>query len=56
MTDLSPDCSLKMLWAFSPSFQKSGWEVSWFSSATRCCFPSTSKPPPQEIEALFQVG
>jgi len=45
-----------MLWAFSPSFQKSGCAVSWFSSSTRCCFPSTSKPPPQQIESLFEVS
>jgi len=45
-----------MLWAFSPSFQKSGWEVSRFSASIRCCFPSTSKPPPQEFEPLFEVS
>jgi hypothetical protein len=56
MTDLSEDCSLKSAWAFSASFQKSGLEVIWFSSATRFCLVSTSKTPPQKIEPLFEVG
>jgi hypothetical protein len=38
---------LRTLCALSASFQKSGWAVTWFSSATRFCLASTSKPPPQ---------
>jgi hypothetical protein len=56
ITLLRVDCSLKMLWAFSPSFQKSGCAVSRFSSSIRCCFPSTSKPPPHQIESPFEVN
>jgi len=47
---------LKIDWAFSASFQKSGWEVIWFSSSIRFCLVSTSKTPPQEIETLFEVS
>jgi hypothetical protein len=47
---------LKIDWAFSASFQKSGWEVIWVNSSMRFCLPSTSKTPPQKIEALFEAG
>jgi hypothetical protein len=46
-------CSLRMVWAFSLSFQKSGWAVTLFSSSIRFCFPSRSKTPPQESEPFF---
>jgi hypothetical protein len=45
-----------MVWAFSPSFQKSGREVAWFSSSIRFCLASRSKTPPQKLQALFQLG
>jgi len=56
MTALTADCSLKMAWAFSLSFQKSGLDVIAVSSSTRFCLPATSKPPPQKLYALFKVG
>jgi len=56
MTDFREDCSLKIAWAFSASFQKSGLEVIWVNSATRFCFASTSKTPPQKLKALFEMG
>ena len=56
MTSLREACSLRIPWAFSLSFQKSGCEVTLFSSSTRFCLPSRSKTPPQKFESLFQVG
>lgn len=55
MTLLREDCSLRIPWAFSASFQKSGWLVTWVRSSTRFCLLSTSKTPPQKLESLFQV-
>jgi|GEM_PF-3130051 len=55
MTSFREACSLRMPWAFSLSFQKSGWEVTLFSSSTRFSLPSRSKTPPQEFESLFEV-
>jgi hypothetical protein len=56
MMALSEACSFKIVWAFSPSFQKSGWWVNWVRSSIRFCLLSTSKTPPQKLEPFFQVG
>jgi hypothetical protein len=53
---LSADCSLKTAWAFSLSFQKSGLDVTSFSSSTRLRFVARSKTPPEQLEALFEAG
>ena len=55
MIPLNEDCSLRMPWAFSASFQNSGFAVIWLSSSIRFCFPSRSKTPPQKFESLFQA-
>jgi hypothetical protein len=56
MMALSEACSFRISWAFSPSFQKSGWWVSRVRSSIRFCLLSTSKTPPQKLEPLFQVN
>jgi len=51
-----PACSFRTVWAFSPSFQKSGRAVTWFSSSSFFRLPSRSKTPPEKLQTLLQVS
>ncbi len=47
--------ALRIFWAFSASFQKSGREVTSSSSCIRSLLSSTSKRPPEVVDALHEI-